>query len=361
MPPNDPDAHPAAGRADNSTTISKHDAFIAGAIGGIAPFVVRAAVTVLGAHGTLPPITLPQILGYAFALVVMAAVGGYLARIAAQQTYHNALAIGMSLPSLFQVGALENRTDSASTPTPPAFAVHGAAGIPFISTGAYAQADVPPAPTAASSGATAREVVATGRFVEVSTSDDSTGHVVRFLDQQGQVLRSVKLNEAYAVVSPPVGAVSVAISKGETLSQPVVLPTNPRGVLHITVSFSQPTFGRSFLQAVGVSTNTRDVALSAQVVEPVVTGATGWVYLGKFAGGSWRTRYVSAPDTAIPKVGDTVTVEFPLRLREQISGTQKAVVQWGQKLLIDELKTVNDSGIYARVRVTDTQTPSPTP
>jgi hypothetical protein len=95
---------------DKEPRITIKQAFGIGALGGMAPAMARGVGYLLSHDGEMPPLGRGQILGYAFALILMLVLGGLLAVFtddAAARTLKSAFGLGLSLPSLFQLGFLQ--------------------------------------------------------------------------------------------------------------------------------------------------------------------------------------------------------------------------------------------------------------
>src|SRR5947209_15890603 len=93
-----------------SPPISIKQAFWIGGLGGIAPLAARGVGHLIGSGGDLTWFKLALLVSYGLAVILLFGLGGLISVFtddAAARTFRSAFALGLSLPSLFQLGGLQ--------------------------------------------------------------------------------------------------------------------------------------------------------------------------------------------------------------------------------------------------------------
>lgn len=323
--------------AKKATRVTRRTCMWIGAFGGVIPFLVRGAISILGSGGELS-ISVKALIGYSIAGLIMAVAGGVLAYISQERTLQAALAIGMSLPSLFQVGALQKTSGKPSEP--------GTAFVlPLVST-AYAQ----PPPGSATTGSTPPASLPGSRVMEVDTKDNSVGHSVIFLDEKRRTISTLDLRTTPAVVDVPPSALFVGVSKGGATSNFVPV-SNEVGQTQLVLADIQDSVGKSFLAAFGLSRAAFNIEVRSSVLPQVKLNDTGWIYLGRLEAGRWWTRYFDSDSDQIPTTSQRIQANSLAVLRP-LPNASSALGILAQRQMVEVKKTTVLSSQFVWAEVT---------
>jgi len=336
------------GNAGNQPIAVKH-AFWIGALGGISPLVARGAGHLL-ANGNLPPLVAGSLIAYALALLLLFGLGGVISVFTddpASRTIRSAFALGLSIPSLFQLGALQAGAPKTTADISRPF------HVAFIAS-AYAGEQEGIGTPEVKSEKALEDALAPRRKLEISTPSGSISKNVTatFLDSSGNRISSIVVQPGFAAVNVPNQAASVRFEKGGAASESRALSNNP--VQSADVKIEQKPVS-AFVQAIGLS---RDAKPSIEVAkltdaQKLPPGTYGWCYLGDRANDGWRTRYVDFPGQDVPQPGSVVSVNFPLNVRPSM-GSKDVIggAHVGQRLRIDEVRN-HDNLYWAAVSVVE--------
>jgi len=323
----------------NKPPLSSTQAFSIGALGGVAPVLVRGAVYLFSHDGQMPPLANGQVVGYLFALVIFLIFGGVVAiALDDSRTIKSTFLIGVSLPSLFQVSGLQADTKKTADISRPFY-------VAFIASAQAGQQE------SAARGESAvqrvsEDALASRRKLEVSTpnADISKNVTATFLDNSGNRISSTVVQPGFAAVNVPAQAAAVQFEKNGSISDSHPLTNNPVQTAEVKIE-QKPV--SAFVQAIGLSREAKPSIDFAKLADaqklPVST--YGWCYLGDRSSDGWRTRYVDFPGQGIPQKGDIVTVNFPLNVRPSMGSSDiVGVAHVGQRLRIDDVK--NQESLY---------------
>lgn len=216
-------------------------AIFAGAIGGVGPNIVRLIANFTSSSPQ--PIT-NQPVQYCLGLVGFAVLGALVVWAFQETNLRQALILGIGLPSLFQVGGLQQ----APPAHPPAIAPGTQASISLFSS-AYAQAPpASPTPTA-------------DRTLSL-TADKNIPYTVAFYGTNNRLISSSPVTNGTSVAVPP-DAAKFAIQVGGSTSNSYDLPRTPAAVIKADVKINEkPASG--FIQALGLA-RTPQYDISAHV------------------------------------------------------------------------------------------------
>jgi len=315
--------------------LTSKQAFLIGALGGIAPMLVRGAVSVSSSGGRLPAIEMSQIIGYSFAVLVFAGIGGAVAIwLDDARTRRSAFLIGASLPSLFHVGGLQSDAPVKSTAD-----ISRPFHIAFVSS-AFAQEPTGNQEKAPVVPTLPDDVVGTQRKLEVSTprSPISNDVSATFLDKSGNVIASKTIQPGFAAVSVPADAAAVRFQKDGAASESHPLSDHP--VQSANVEIEQKALS-AFAQAVGLSREAKPSIDAKMLVDAkkLPERTYGWCYLGDRGADGWRIRAVDFQGEGMPEKGTIVKANVPLVIRKTFEGTDVVgVALTGQSLRVEEIK-----------------------
>jgi hypothetical protein len=209
--------------------MSNKAALFAGALGGVAPNLVR-----LGVNYTSTSPQQIQPVPYFFAMLVFAVLGALVVWVFQENNLKQALFLGIGLPSLFQTASLQSIPPSTA---PPSRAPETQASISLVSS-AYAQ---PPSPLSPS-GAT--------RTLKLS-AERNISYTVAFYGINNSLISSVPVTNAGSV-SVPKDAVKFAVQVGGSTSTSYELPGTSAAVINADVKITEkPSAG--FFQGLGLA------------------------------------------------------------------------------------------------------------
>lgn len=284
----------------------------------------------------MPPLSSAQYIGYGLAAIVMFAVGaGVAIAFSEPRTVRSAMALGMTLPSLFQIGGLQAgdskglRQAEAGTRGEFALIASTFAGEPENFS------------TARSASMSATESLAPNRKLEVSAPNSSVSDnlSVRFLDNNSHAISVVPAKRGLTSLDVPSNAAAVQFQKDNSLTDPKALTTSPSSVQSANVMIREGA-GGAFMQAIGLARDAKvDINASVEDANKLSLGKSGWCYLGERSSDGWVTRNVDFPGQGLPSSGDAVTVTLPLNVRSVPAGGDLiGVAHAGQRLRIEELQ-----------------------
>lgn len=208
--------------------MSNKGAIFAGALGGVAPNLVRLIVNYSSQH---PQPISDQPVSYSLAMVGFAVLGALVVWVFQEPNLKQALFLGIGLPSLFQIGSLQ----AAPSSTPPAMAPGTQTSISLISS-AYAQ----PLPGPSASVA--------NRTLNL-TADKNIPYTVAFYGMDNSLISSSPVTNPGSV-TVPLAAVKFALQVGASTSNSYELPKTT--VIKADVRINEkPTSG--FVQGLGLA------------------------------------------------------------------------------------------------------------
>jgi hypothetical protein len=329
--------------------IAIKQAFWIGALGGISPLAARGAGHLV-ANGNLPPIVMGSLIAYAFALLLFFGLGGVISVFTddpAARTFKSAFALGLSIPSLFQLGALQagGPKTTADISRPLHVALISSAFAQEPTTNQAKPTGMPAVPDDARSAE---------RKLEVSTprSPISNNVSATFLDKSGNILDSKTIQPGFAAVNVPANAASVQFQKDGAASEARPLSDHP--VQSAKVGIEQKALG-AFTQAIGLS---REVKPSIELervsdAKKVPEKTYGWCYLGTRGPDGWRIRSVDFAGQGVPEKGTVVKTNVPLTISKTVEDNDVlGVALTGQQLRIEEIKNRGDD-YWAAVTVVE--------
>jgi hypothetical protein len=322
------------GNAGNQP-ITVKQAFWIGAVGGISPLAARGAGHLL-ANGNLPPVVVGSLIAYALALLLFFGLGGVISVFTddpAARTVRSAFALGLSIPSLFQLGALQAGGSKTIADISRPFHV-------ALISSAFAQEPTTNQDEAAGMPAVPGNVLGAERKLEVSTprSPISNNVSATFLDQSGKVIDSKTVQPGFAAVNVPANAASVQFQKDGAVSEPQPLSNHP--VQSAKVEVEQKALS-AFTQAVGLSREAKPSIGVNKVTDAkkLAEKTYGWCYLGNRGADGWRIRSVDFPGQAVPEKGTVVTANVPITISKTFEDNDiLGVALTGQQLRIEEIK-----------------------
>jgi len=325
---------------DKKPPLSSTTAFAIGALGGVAPVLVRGAVYLFSHEGVMPPLKNGQLLGYMCALAIFLVFGGVVAIVLDDaRTIKSVFLVGVSLPSLFQVSGLQadapKRTANVSAPLHVAFIASAWAGDQESATS-----------RGIGSQKTSEDALVSYRKLEVSTPNTPISNNVSatFLDNSGNRISSTTIQPGFAAVNVPAKAAAVQFQKDGSASESH--PLSNSAVQTADVKIEQKPVS-AFTQAIGLSREAKPTIEVTKVSDaqklPVAT--YGWCYLGERGPDNWRNRNVDFVGQDMPQKGSIVTVNSPLTVRPTAESSDViGVAHVGQRLRVDEIK--NRENLY---------------
>jgi hypothetical protein len=315
-------------------------AIFAGAVGGVAPNLVRLIVNY--SSPTPQPIT-SQPVSYCMAMVGFAALGALVVWAFQETNLKQALFIGVGLPSLLQVATLQSSVGPEAK-SPNAWPQRQTS-LSLVSS-AYAQ-ELPPQSNGPS--------LVPGRKLTLIGDAQTPPYVVAFFDASGRLQSTQNITKpTIQIIDVPEAASKFGVQVGNSYSDQVTLSTSPNAVISVDVTLTAKS-SSGFLQGLGfVKAGDYDIKLASREVQPLPPGRSGWSFLGQYSQGRWTTEYVklSGPDH-LPTAGEVGTVTFPIRLRDAPSPQAKelGVALVGQKLRISSTKDEGQGLHWAAVTV----------
>jgi len=203
-------------------------AILAGALGGVAPNVVRLMVNYTSPS---PQHIINQPLSYCLAMLGFAVLGALVVWVFQETRLQQALFLGVGLPSLFQIGALQ----SAPSLSPPKTAPGTQASMSLISS-VYAQSPPSSSPSVAD------------RTLKL-TADNNIPYTVAFYNMNNALISSSPVTNSASVVVPS-NAVKFAVQVGGSTSTSYELPNS--AVINANVKISERR-GSGFFQGLGLA------------------------------------------------------------------------------------------------------------
>jgi hypothetical protein len=88
----------------NKPSLSSIQAFFIGAVGGVAPVLVRGAVYLFSHNGEMPPLASGQVVGYFCALVIFLVFGGIVAIFRVREHRKKEISLRSTFPSTYGRG-----------------------------------------------------------------------------------------------------------------------------------------------------------------------------------------------------------------------------------------------------------------
>jgi hypothetical protein len=344
----DPNDESDAAKKNKKPPLSPKTAFGIGALGGVAPVLVRGAVYLFAHDGVMPPLKSGQLLGYMCAVAIFLVFGGVVAiALDDARTIKSAFLVGVSLPSLFQVSGLQadapRQTADVSAP------FH----VAFISS-AWAEEQEGAASREIGSRKTSEDAPVSYRKLEVSTPNTPISNNVSatFLDNSGNRISSTTIQPGFAAVNVPAKAAAVQFQKDGSATESHALSNT--AVQTADVKIEQKPVS-AFVQAIGLSREAKPSLEVTKVADaqklPVAT--YGWCYLGERGPDNWRNQNVDFAGQDVPQKGSVVTVNSPLTVRPAAESSDViGVAHAGQRLRIEEVKN-RDNLYWAAVTVVD--------
>ena len=210
--------------------MNNKSAIFAGALGGVAPNLVRLMVNYTSSN---PQHIIAGKLSYCLAMVGFAVLGALVVWVFQEPNLKQALFLGIGLPSLFQIGGLAQAPSS----NPPAIAPGTQASISLFSS-AYAQS--PPA----------RSTSVADRTLNL-TADKDIRYTVAFYGMNNKLTSSSPVTNGVPVAVPP-DAVKFALQVGESTSNSYDLSRTPGAVIKADVNINVRA-ASGFFQGLGLA------------------------------------------------------------------------------------------------------------
>jgi hypothetical protein len=320
--------------------ISKQ-AILAGAFGGIAPNLLRVAISLTATqHKSVTDDPALYILG----MIVLAVLGGAVALAWKETDLRKAVLLGVGLPSLLQIAGLESSRPASGPSGKPPTQTAISFSVPLVSS-AYAQTSAPVTTSPSF----------TGRTIDLVGDKNTPNYEVSFFQHDGQQLSTRNVTKpSMQTIEVPETATSFAIQRGNSTSPAYDLPKVPNSVKQVDVEIA-PKKANGFLQALGFDGSSEYVInASVKNAKPLTAGTAGWSFLGQYSQTGWTTQYVKFEGgDHIPTSGEVGTVNLPLRVRDGASPQAKevGVALAGQKLRISDVKDTGQGLYWASVTV----------
>jgi hypothetical protein len=317
-------------------TLNKAAVF-AGAIGGIAPNLLRLAISLTADP---PKEVTSQPVSYAFGILVLGGIGAFITWAWQEDNLRKAVYIGLGLPSLLQVAGSELSRPAKTNKLP----ANAEFTIPIVSS-AYAQ-----------EGSATLTAPLPNRKLDLVGDKSSPKYQVTFFGADGGELGTkVVAKPAFETVDVPDTATKFAIQHGDSQSTAYELAKQPNAVNQVDVQISESK-GNGFLQALGYQqTANADIKATVKEVMPLPSGTQGWVFLGQFTEKKgWITETVKfVGRDHLPTTGETGFVTFPLRLREgpTPNAAESGVVLASQKIAVSEIKDSGQGLYWGHIKV----------
>jgi hypothetical protein len=305
---------------------------LAGAFGGVLTPLLRIGLAYTQQTKDRPVVDFNYWLG----ALLLAALGAGVALAFKEARTQKAVILGLSLPAFLQV-AISDVQRNAAKQASLNFS------IPFVAS-AFAQEP----------SATAQSVsLSPARSIELSTGQSAHNYSATVFDATGKERATFNIQGDKFVSLPlPDDATSIQFSAGGTGSPKYPLSTETGAATAFEVTVDR-TKTLSLLQALGADAKYKTtISATRNVILPPLSGAEGWVYLGKRKGASWETLYMSLPNQEVPEPGTPASVTFTLKLRSD-AGTQyqsKGTLPTGTKLKVLDTKTSDGITYWAKVK-----------
>jgi hypothetical protein len=206
-------------------------AIFAGAVGGVAPNLLRLVV-----HYSSPsPQSIIINAPYFLALAGLAVLGGVVVWIFQETDLKRAFYVGIGLPSLLQVVNLQSQlSPNPHDVAPPPPGTH--ASISLVSS-AYAQTSSPTA------------VSAIGRKLNLTGDTNAPQTAVLFYGEDNKWISTKPVGRGVEV---PQAAAKFAIQVGRSISPSYAIPATPNGEINATVKINERAIS-GFLQGIGLA------------------------------------------------------------------------------------------------------------
>jgi len=319
----------------NKKSLALIAAFGVGGLGGITVIIARALGYLVKSAGMMPSLIVGQLLGYVCALGLLFLLGGLAAMFfddSSARTFRSAFTLGLSVPSLFQLGALQADSAKQTADISPPFHV-------ALVSSAFAQ-EVPSQRQAETTSSMLVDSPTAYRKLEVSTPKSSISENVSatFLDNSGNRISSTAVQPGFAAVDVPARATAVQFQKDGAASESHPLSETPVQTADVKIE-QKPV--SAFIQAIGLSREAKpsiEVAKGADA-QKLPVNSYGWCYLGERRADGWSVRNVDFAGQDAPQKGTIVTVNAPLTVRPSAEGNDvTGVALAGQRLRIEEIK-----------------------
>lgn len=324
-----------------------------GGLGGILPNVVQKAQQLVNSSpdDALEAIIYPTFL---LGVLLVACIGAIIVAAFREEDSRKALFLGIGAPALIMVvaSAPSQGTNSAasSTPTEPVVQEQQSTFMPWLIGDVYAgDTELRRPPPVAENN------LVPGRFVEVIATGKSESFNIDFLNDRKNLITSASLpNINFGKLPLPPNASFIRFSKLGESSDTFSLPLEKDKTKAFLVNVSgEKVYG--FWTAFGVAPKiTYKFTVEEKMTNPAAPGTEGWAYAGKFDGKHWIGQFFGFTENALPNVGDTVKVQYPVNLREE--GDKDA--QWmgelrlGQEVEILAYQSADNLNYWIRLKVT---------
>jgi hypothetical protein len=309
---------------------------VAGAAGGISPYIVKLATELLQ-NKPHDEIANHIQLTFSIGLLLIAGIGGVVVFFFREEDLRKAFFLGISAPALITVAF----SSSSGSTKDDQVRTKGNTGITFISS---AYADSLPTPTAPAPNP--------GGTIFIYSYKSNTDFTVVFLsDQNANLSKQVIPVGQTAEITVPNDAAKVRFVAGDQKSGDYPLSEGPGQAFRVTVA-AQRQFG--LLQAFGQSpTIENQFTVEMYNLQAASVGVTGWMWAAKLQGKYWKS-YLNLPSDRPPTVGETAKVIDPVYIREFPTMDSKPIsfTQQPQEVKILELKAYQEGKVYwARIEV----------
>ncbi|MEY2575021.1 MAG: hypothetical protein QOF80_508 [Verrucomicrobiota bacterium] len=225
-------------------------AILLGAFGGVAPNLVRLLVNYSSPNPQ--PVTTHPVY-YCLAMLGFAVVGGLITMAFRERNWKRALFIGVGLPAMFQVGALQSLPSSSPLPPSSAPPMAGTEMSFSLISSAYAQ---PPPDSPAS---------VPGRKIKFTGDAKTPPYTVAFYGPDNKLQSTHEItNPASQTVDVPATAAKFALQLGESTSPSYALAKTASATIKAEVKVTEKA-ASGFLQGVGLAKGKRyEIAVSLQ-------------------------------------------------------------------------------------------------
>lgn len=320
-------------------------AILAGFIGGLAPFAINLAQSLVGNSN----LTTSLSIGYVVGMLIFGIMGAAMAFVFGELNLGKAFFLGVSGPAMISLAAKD--------PSKPVAGLMDSKSAYYASfalvSSAYAQEE-PASSTQQSSD----------RILEIQLNGTMPEAVVAFVDSAGKEPKTItiKLHKYDRVLVPPT-ATAIVVRYGSSVTNPYPLSATADQPQYVEVT---GTGGRKALDIASAFTGQAKVLYDIRIAEPSTAplpkGQRGWVCIGAKAGGVWRRRYLDfGGDT--PPIATIVHARTDLTMRASpsLDGERIGRVRKNESLRLVQFKNIaagappsdtgGDGDYYAEVEV----------
>lgn len=253
--------------------LAKNNTLFAGFLGGVAPYVMNIANSLV--HGSKLDVELT--FGYFIGLLLFGLIGLATVSMFQERSRRKAFFLGVSAPSFISL-AVQGAAKHETAEFKPSVTVYADSrwSLPFVST-AYAQQGSGTIP---------------GRIAEVQPRGEIDNVTVKMIDADGRVLiEQVIAKMDFERISVPPEATRIFFEKGDSRTDALPLPSTAGGKSYYEVTGGRGKKKIGFLSGIlGEARIIYDLKVTQPAIDPLKMGTEGWAFIGKRSQGVWAVK-----------------------------------------------------------------------